>query len=51
MGVRADVPRFTARLVLGIDAIDATLKVEQRGDRLLQTFSVVLVFAALLKLL
>lgn len=45
------VPGFTARLVLGIDALHATLKVEQRRDGLFQTFSVVLVFTALLELL
>lgn len=37
--------------MLGVDALDATLEVEQRSDGLFQTFSVVLVFAALLKLL
>lgn len=37
--------------MLGIDALDTTLEVEQRRDGLFQTFSVVLVFAALLKLL
>lgn len=37
--------------MLGIDALHATLEVEQRRDGLFQTFSVVLVFAALLKLL
>ncbi len=48
---RGGVPWFTARLVLGIDALHATLKVQQRCDRLFQTFSVILVFTALLKLL
>lgn len=45
------IPWFTSRLVLGIDALYATLEVEQRRDGLFQTFSVILVLAALLKLL
>lgn len=47
----ADVPWFTARLVLGIDTIHAALKVKQSCDGLLETFSVILVFTAFLKLL
>lgn len=46
-----DPPRFTPRQVLGVDALHAALEVQQRCDRLLQTFSVILVFTAFLKLL
>ena len=46
-----DLPRFTPRQVLGVYALHATLKVEQRCDRLFQTLSVILVLTALLKLL
>lgn len=46
-----DPPRFTTRQVLGVDALHAALEVQQRCDRLLQTFSVILVFTAFLKLL
>lgn len=44
-------PWFTTRLMLGVNSVDATLKVNESSDGLFQTFPVVLIFTPLLKLL
>ena len=45
------IPRLASGQVFGVDAFHATLEVEQSGDGLLQTLSVILLLTVLLQLL